>query len=634
MDPFIEKPSRLSGDQIAERLASLVAASRTGKLTEVESSELNQLLEESAVARRIYLQMSHDSQTLRMWAAAKLEESPTVSSPILLGDSEKSAMPFNDTASGLEDGLGAGNTAMSAFPSGQRAGVFEKLLNSQFTRGLGLKFGAAAACIAFLLTAGIALHQSSELNELKAQLNAERMRLATSEPIAAALPAPPSSPYSATLVSVTNCRWDTFRSTADVESGILQPGQLLNLLEGVAEVRTSFPQGGIGRFQLEGPLGMMLTSQGMPSVQFGKLAAQVACDLDRFTLDTPMGRATMSQEASLGIIVSVNEVELHMFAGDAVFELLGSTGMPITAANLRVAAGGSLKISAADDGDPQIRRATADESRFVTQVSMAASRLQISDKYVEAIRSAKPIGYWRFEHDSDGVVRNEIGDHLHCRARGEGVRWRSYGENRAAEFGGGKHFGYLVTEDTIDGMVSGDYSLECWIKPSHLHHGSVLGFTDGPATATEPGRSGFVLELGGPSELWFSRRPPGLLRFLHRNPPAHAGGTSCYSTVPYSLRAWQHIGCVKEGAEMRLYIDGALAGQQMDPTPLADGLRVTMGQLYPHDHSREIVVRPFVGELDEVALYGRALTQRELSTHHQLGRTTSESNAKSESPDS
>src|SRR5262249_42760141 len=117
---------------------------------------------------------------------------------------------------------------------------------------------------------------------------------------------------------------------------------------------------------------------------------------------------------------------------------------------------------------------------------------------------------------------------------------------------------------------------------------------------------------------------PGRFRFLHRNPPGMGGGRSCYSNAPYALRKWQFLTSVKDGPEMRLYIDGKLVSTGTDPTPLPDGMQVLIGQLFPHDPQRVLATRPFVGELDEVAIYDRALSEKELNRHFQLARPASE----------
>jgi hypothetical protein len=83
------------------------------------------------------------------------------------------------------------------------------------------------------------------------------------------------------------------------------------------------------------------------------------------------------------------------------------------------------------------------------------------------------------------------------------------------------------------------------------------------------------------------------------------------------LRRWQHLVAVKDGAAMKLYINGELVGEGRDTNELPTGLRLLIGRLYP-DSSRS--VRPFIGQLDELAIYDRALSPEEIAKHFQLIR--------------
>jgi hypothetical protein len=72
---------------------------------------------------------------------------------------------------------------------------------------------------------------------------------------------------------------------------------------------------------------------------------------------------------------------------------------------------------------------------------------------------------------------------------------------------------------------------------------------------------------------------------------------------------------VKDGEEMRLYVDGELVAKSNDNTKLSPGLTLLVGQL---DRSRDW--RRFVGQLDELAIYNRALSDGEIRAHFQLVR--------------
>jgi hypothetical protein len=81
------------------------------------------------------------------------------------------------------------------------------------------------------------------------------------------------------------------------------------------------------------------------------------------------------------------------------------------------------------------------------------------------------------------------------------------------------------------------------------------------------------------------------------------------------LRKWQHIVAVKDHTEMRLYVDTVQVASAPDSTPLSDGLELLVGQI-----DRERDWRPFVGQLDELAFYDRALSKEEIEKHYHLVR--------------
>jgi hypothetical protein len=108
-------------------------------------------------------------------------------------------------------------------------------------------------------------------------------------------------------------------------------------------------------------------------------------------------------------------------------------------------------------------------------------------------------------------------------------------------------------------------------------------------------------------------KKPSVVRFLHRDPPGtqFRTGTTCFSAKAYAPRRWQQVVAVKEGSTMRLYLNGNLTGSVEDPTTLARGLYLEIGQLIGgHDKL------PFIGQLDELSVYNRALSEREIKQHY------------------
>ena len=420
-------------------------------------------------------------------------------------------------------------------------------------------------------------------------------------------------PYEAHFVRSTACLWDgNSIGSREIGSG-LASGESLHLLEGLAEFKLNWSVSGHATVSLEGPAAMMLTSEGMPTLRFGRLTATISTAHQPFVLETPVGRLVLSEFGSIGVSAFGNEGEIHVFDGAATFEPAWRTPDD-DAVPLKIEAGQAIRVQPGDDGQPSISHHAADADYFAAQVSMTSDGLAISPAYVAAVKKAKPIGYWRFERDKWPLVPNVMGGTLECHINGS-IGRTSYQGNQAVEFGVTDQGGEIVSNQALDNAIHDSYSVEFWIKPSHYHVGAMISLVgDNPMPNGIPPH-GMLLELGGTGKIPTATHHPGCIRFLHRSPASDSRGTSCYSKSPYTLRKWQHVVATKNGAEMRLYINGELAAKGEDASELPSGLRLLVGQLYP---SRG--VRPFIGQLDELALYNRALSPQEIAHHYRLVR--------------
>jgi hypothetical protein len=245
---------------------------------------------------------------------------------------------------------------------------------------------------------------------------------------------------------------------------------------------------------------------------------------------------------------------------------------------------------------------------------MHSDALIVPASYVAAIKKAAPLAYWRFERDTWPRVPNQMSERFEGHVEGAlGVA--AYHGNQAVEFGVTDESGEILSNDLIEREIEDNYSIELWIKPSHYHVGAVVSLVGDPETPTGVVPHGTLLEMGGTGLIPRDVHHPGRVRFLHRSPASNESelGTSCYSTEAYTLRKWQHLVAIKDASTMRLYINGALAGEADNVTTLPAGMRLLVGRLYP---SRQ--VRPFIGQLDELAIYNRALEPGEIRDHYHI----------------
>jgi hypothetical protein len=231
------------------------------------------------------------------------------------------------------------------------------------------------------------------------------------------------------------------------------------------------------------------------------------------------------------------------------------------------------------------------------------------------------VAYWRFDQqnrraDETGeLVLNEMGSRYTGRIRGK-VRWVGPEGNQAIEFGVTSQPGSMVVDESWDEVLDGGFTLEAWIKPSHYHLGSIMGFIGEFDWQDHRNKHGVLLEVGG-TAMPSSIHQPERIRFLHRPRLGVQGGVSCFSDRAYAPRKWQHVAATRHGAELQLSIDGQIVASGTDATKMAAGLQLVLGQLYT-----ETVERFFIGHVDEVAIYDRSLSPEEIRRHYRLLRPT------------
>jgi hypothetical protein len=426
--------------------------------------------------------------------------------------------------------------------------------------------------------------------------------------------------YEARLIQGTPCVWAPEMRSRLGTSNHLQSGDSLNLIAGLAELELSWPMRGNVTLRLEGPAGLVLMSERGANLNYGKLIANVSLQYDSFAIETPVGRVVVTNDARIGVAVSTGVVEVHVFQGEAEVITPWASGTP-SSDKLRVRNERSIRLSATGSGRIEVVRGPAVLNRFASQVAMDSDLLAIPDDYVAAVKQASPLIYWRFDRPVNNVVKNAMGNRYNARVVRKPL-WVDENGNMTLEFGAGLDEdvlrAFLVADEPLKNINGQSYTIELWAKPSHYHLGTMVSLVSVTAKGDNTrGAHGALLELGGPRPFYLTNEHSGRVRFLHRDPPSNEMtlGTSCFSNEPYKLRKWQHIVAVKDKTELRLYVDAKQVASAPDSTRLSEGLELLVGQI-----DRERDMRPFVGQLDELAFYDRALSSAEIEQHYRLVR--------------
>ncbi|MEX0641321.1 MAG: LamG domain-containing protein, partial [Pirellulales bacterium] len=443
------------------------------------------------------------------------------------------------------------------------------------------------------------------------------------------------------LVSSNRCEWGDHSTNLWQVGRSIQSSDEITLYEGVAEFRLA---SGVS-LSVEGPAALIVNSPTSLVVQYGKLAVQVPWEVSDFKVLASSCRMAAA-DAEFGVNVFGSDVDIHVFSGEVVassspFEdvlpaewelgtevdssVLTEAHVPADAefTKVRVPGGRGLKLSSREGRMRIWRWHPAEKSEFTNKLTMAGP-LPVARPYVEAVLQSKPVGYWRFESLEGNCIPNEVSPSNALQVVGN-VKLVGDEENRVVDFGRVGSNGHLVSSEPVDALSGGDYSVEVWVKSSHYHRGGVVGMVAHPhftSAVVEPANAqAFSVELTG-ALYSLALKVQGLsdgernrIRFLHRDPPGsdYFTGHSCFSGDSYQPRNWQQVVAVKKGSRMWLYVDGRMSAAAEDSSRLTTGLYLEVGQLIGVAN-----ILPFVGQLDELSIYNRALNEKEIVKHFQM----------------
>jgi hypothetical protein len=382
------------------------------------------------------------------------------------------------------------------------------------------------------------------------------------------------------------------------ETPSLMVGDEVELVSGLAEIQ--FHRG--VRVILEGPAVLRIAGENAASLDRGKLVARVAETAHGFEVHTPMAKVRDLGTEFAVAVEKLGATDLHVFQGKV--EVLPANGSGVShESKYLVVAGERLEIPATGVA---VRSASVDGTAlFVQRMPPQTNELRITDEYVKAVRDANPAIYWRFEKAIDGRVANEMSPDYALEVVG-GVRFLpSEEKNNSAVFGGSKQAHYLICRDA--GVLSGEqYTVELWCLPYSQSPGMHCMF----GTARSDIIDSHLLAIIGKGQGAAS----GRVRYLHRSPPGNRGGTDVYSTAANYVGQWQHIVSIYDRGAVRLYVNGQCLESKAAAPLHADARVLLLGDL----QAKTVKVSPYVGRLDEVAVYQRALDDAEVRKHFEL----------------
>jgi hypothetical protein len=363
---------------------------------------------------------------------------------------------------------------------------------------------------------------------------------------------------------------------------------------------------------IEGPAEVDVQSADRVFCRRGKVRIDAPSEVTGFLAQAP-GATVADPAAEFALTVGADDrSDVAVFAGQADVAVLDRQGRAVGRETLTV--GQTVRVDARVGRITTEARAAGD---FAGPIPPLDSLLRLSPGYAAAVRADGAAAYWRFETAADGLTPNELPDAPALKLIGKAAP-AGPAANR------GLHFPPPTEWEQHGALAVGplppakrDYAVECWVMPRAVRQASLVGLaaeTDSPRVDGY----GVLLELTGQPALF--RHPARSIRALHRLPVGRGRGANQFSPTPYLPYRWYHVLAQRAGDRLELYIDGELATVGPPEGTLPPGCRVLLGALYASRDGAACSERPFVGALDEVAVYARALSPAAVRRHFQLGR--------------
>ncbi|HEC04190.1 MAG TPA: LamG domain-containing protein, partial [Phycisphaerales bacterium] len=201
------------------------------------------------------------------------------------------------------------------------------------------------------------------------------------------------------------------------------------------------------------------------------------------------------------------------------------------------------------------------------------------------------VGWWMFEETSGTVVTDSSGYDNYGTLQGD-AQWAIGYDGGAVEFDGVDDFVAVPHDETL--TVDNEVTVMAWIYTSR--HG-------GPG---EEGYQGIISKGNPPRSYSLYTQSAGTLHFSTTSAGAYVGSSSD-SQVP--LNEWVHVAAMVSGGQHLYFINGEPAGTGGGGIELpgaTDTATVVIGR------TNEGSTRSFLGMIDDVRVYNRALTQDEI----------------------
>jgi hypothetical protein len=372
---------------------------------------------------------------------------------------------------------------------------------------------------------------------------------------------------------------------------------------------------------LDGPTDIDLLSIDRVFCREGRLRVRVPKGVEGFVVAN-----RESAVVDLGTEFAMNvgpdgKSRIMVFEGAAEASLLDAKGFPRQTQRVE-----QSKQFEVDPGSASIAEAAAQPEQFIPSQDWGLPPLRLDAAYPSAVLKSRPLSYWRFESVTGEHIPNEVPDGPTLRVNGPVRIAREPGTNGHAIFKALASEQFLTTDATWQLTRGSRHAVEFWFLPETISYATLVALYPAVENLPKTLLRTHMLSVETIAHTTLSLEKPVSVRFLRRwlrDVTLSAEDHSVFSHGIYVPGRWHHVVAQRNGRRMELFFDGVreyATTAEADPPGIFYHLVVGRRTADP---TLEEDRRPFVGRLDELAVYDHPLSPEEIQEHFRLGLSRS-----------
>lgn len=296
----------------------------------------------------------------------------------------------------------------------------------------------------------------------------------------------------------------------------------------------------------------------------------------------------------------------RVFEGKADVSFLD--GLRQSSATRRVSAGESVKIT---PSQRQISPSPEDAGSYSEMQVPPKPLLALNPSYPADVLALRPLGYWRFEEMRVGRIASELPGWADAVAHGDASIEAEADDNHSGRLRYSPNNGAFSIDGKGTADLAGDFTIAMFVQLDWLQNYTLVASSRWRDDSSLPRGNQFMFKA------YASFEQSGIqgtgLYSVFREKPAWEGGTEIFGNRPMRPKFWHHVALSRSAGVVTLHLDGKPVAEEAIPSAPIDFDHLFIGRSDSPSRPPEFLERGLIGNVDELAIFGRGLSEGEIA---------------------